>query len=1164
MPSRLFFSIILAFFATVSVVAAAGIGGSGNTALIMTGVPPAPADLAANNTRWKLLNIDKRIAIVKHSIDSKDSREGAASEYVSMAFPKKTDLFFGREIDFPCLIEDLSPSVWVKSNQAGLTLGAQIVLPRETNPNTGRPITFLITGARYSKVGDWQKLDFSSPNLYKLAQQTAQNLRGELEYKLDFSNMYVRQLILYVEGLPNPDNRPSEKKLWIGETKVDGCAPIWGVLGKESKEFGRLEPECAAYWFELDQLEQQEYAKQTNPSQDEADSEEETEPKSEGFPKTASPVYQIQRIEMVGSSSPKGPAKTVEDLASRGFKPKFDPVNMSGFLAKTVSGPVFSKHTTEYETGQVVWDLTSNSGRRLEDPYNVELKKKLNGQDDGMMRMDPTQSIHLVNYNERRLQEPNYADATETVYYSDGAQEVTRNQLPVQTIKLEGQMIRLFDQNEGVKKSLGIRAIEYRGEPLEFLRSMRFNTIWLSSTPSRELLEEAMRKQFWIICPPPAEIGVERPDAHGTSAYDRIAPTPAEYQNVLCWNLGEYLVKPSVSEIELRARKIQAADRNARQGRPFICSIESGGLDFSSKIQDLIVMMRREPLLTSLDLVEYGAWLKDYEKKLLPSTPRWTAVQTQPDANLVAQWDLFGGHREQPVVVSVDQMRLMVRQAIAAGSHGLLFTSQTPLTDQNPETEYRVKALALLNLELMLIEEWFAEGTVIGHYESNHPQLSGVLLYLDRARLLLPLWNEVNSQYAMGQAAVTGGTEFKVSIPETYDKLLLTPGVFERVPAERVAGGTRLRINDASMTSMIFMTENVSFRGRIETRARDYGPTMVQLALDLARMRLESDEKTFQMLKQAADSRTIPTLASDNNPLVRFPEQETLLKMTREDIARGEDLFKRNDFSHAYLQAELATRGIRGEERDMWYVATRSDSNRSLTPVSTGFTTIPFYISMYNNFRTATQGQEMLLYGDFECPLANWKAVGWRHEQHQWEKDITSHARFVSEDPRPGSTGSRNLRLYVESSKPESNLQVETAPIWITTPAIPVNTGQLLCVSGWINIRERIKGSADGLIIWDSIGGDPLALRFYQTNGWRQFAFFRYAPSDGLFETRFYLSGIGEAWIDDISIRPVLFGTAPEVPLEQPAPTPPTRWLNPSILNPLQYLPGRQQEQPAN
>ena len=396
-------------------------------------------------------------------------------------------------------------------------------------------------------------------------------------------------------------------------------------------------------------------------------------------------------------------------------------------------------------------------------------------------------------------------------------------------------------------------------------------------------------------------------------------------------------------------------------------------------------------------------------------------------------------------------------------------------------------------------------------------------------------------------------------MPETYDKIHLTPGVLERIPSQRIAGGTVLQINDASMNSLVLMTENGAFRGRIERRARDFGSTMSRLALDLAKMRLDSDEKTFLMLKQAADSKTIPDWGDDNLPLVQVYEQETLLKSTRHEIELGEDLFKRGDHSHAYLLAELATRGIRGAERDMWVTAIRADANRSLTPVSTCFPTIPFYISMFNSFQNATQGPEMLLYGDFECPYVNWKGVGWRHEQHQWEKDITGFA-FLSEHPRPGGVGKRSLNLKVGSAKPpESNVQVETAPIWITTPGIPVSTGQLLCVSGWIYIEEQLKGTADGLIVWDSIGGDTLALRFNKTNGWRQFVFYRYVPTDGLFETRFYLSGIGEAWIDDISIRPIVFNTTPEVPIEQPVPTPSTRW---DRWNPWNYLPGRQPQQP--
>jgi len=58
----------------------------------------------------------------------------------------------------------------------------------------------------------------------------------------------------------------------------------------------------------------------------------------------------------------------------------------------------------------------------------------------------------------------------------------------------------------------------------------------------------------------------------------------------------------------------------------------------------------------------------------------------------------------------------------------------------------------------------------------------------------------------------------------------------------------------------------------------------------------------------------------------------------------------------------------------------------------------------------------------------------------------------------------------------------------------------------------------------DSIGGDALAQRIIPADGWREFVMYRAAPQAGRLKVTFVLSGFGEAWIDDVSVRLVWRG----------------------------------------
>ena len=104
---------------------------------------------------------------------------------------------------------------------------------------------------------------------------------------------------------------------------------------------------------------------------------------------------------------------------------------------------------------------------------------------------------------------------------------------------------------------------------------------------------------------------------------------------------------------------------------------------------------------------------------------------------------------------------------------------------------------------------------------------------------------------------------------------------------------------------------------------------------------------------------------------------------------------------------------------------------------------------------------------------------------------------------------------------------IETPPLWITSPAVPVEAGQLVRIHGWVNIPAAITGSVDGLMVVDSLGGDDLAERIDKTAGWKEFTLYRAAWEPATVSVTFALSGLGEARIDDVTIqvlKPALTG----------------------------------------
>jgi hypothetical protein len=95
------------------------------------------------------------------------------------------------------------------------------------------------------------------------------------------------------------------------------------------------------------------------------------------------------------------------------------------------------------------------------------------------------------------------------------------------------------------------------------------------------------------------------------------------------------------------------------------------------------------------------------------------------------------------------------------------------------------------------------------------------------------------------------------------------------------------------------------------------------------------------------------------------------------------------------------------------------------------------------------------------------------------------------------------------------------APVMFMSPAVSVDAGQIICIHGWVNVPTPINGNVDGLMVIDSISRESMADRIHQTNGWQEFAMYRVAPQSGNVSVIFALCGLGEAWIDDVTIQVV-------------------------------------------
>ncbi len=627
------------------------------------------------------------------------------------------------------------------------------------------------------------------------------------------------------------------------------------------------------------------------------------------------------------------------------------------------------------------------------------------------------------------------------------------------------------------------RVWEYQGEPLSTVRDVGFNAILVPELPDLELRREARRLGIWIITPPPEGI-VAGAAGHAT-------PVDESYDAVLAWTLGRHLSARDLPAVRSASAALHRVDPLAR---PIVCAPENEVRAFSRQASTLLV--DRGPLGTSWDLSEYGLWLRDWSRMTRPGTPIWTVIQTEYSFDHARQWEALGAETSR--LVPPEQIRLLTWLALAAGTRGVCAGANSPLDDTAPKSRARWLALKLLNLELELIQPWVTAGAVVDTVESSEPGVIAAVIATDRTRLLLPMWIGKNGQLIPGQSAATGISFTVAGMPETNVAYEVTFAGLRPLRRQRVTGGLRVTLDEFEVAGMILLTQDSLAVSSLTRQLDGIRDEAARLAVELAARRLADWEVVRQRLARVG-----------HEP----PQSDSLTAAARQRLSAAEVALANKDFNAVFGEARRAVRMVRLLERSAWEDAV---AGRDLTqfPQLASLETLPNFWIDHTNLQHASFGPNELPNSDLE-DLTKMLAAGWRHLTHR-QQGITSEANLDTANPHQGKRALR-LKASQDSALVTASPVVESPPAWVVTPDIPVRPGETWRISGWIRIDQPIVGAHEGLLIVDSLGGEPLAYRARQTDGWQPFTLIRKAVEPGYLRLSIVLCGLGEAQIDDLA-----------------------------------------------
>lgn len=654
-----------------------------------------------------------------------------------------------------------------------------------------------------------------------------------------------------------------------------------------------------------------------------------------------------------------------------------------------------------------------------------------------------------------------------------------------------------------------LRGIRHTGSPpLRTIRDAGFNTVWLDESTPPGLLDDAVAQGLWVvptIAPPRLNAGPGGVEGMLTSReeFGQKVSRFKEHEAVLAWDLGSNLGSERFLQTSQVARQFRALDAH----RPVIADVWDGYRGYSRSVDQLLLGTHRWPLLTSLELPAYREWL-DSRRRLAADPYCWTWVQTHLPEWFVRLNEADKDGFKEPLGPHPEQIRLLAYTALAAGFKGLAFWSDRSLADSHQGKD-RLLAMALLNQEFTLLERILVTATGDPDWIStSRPEVMAAVFHTTEGVLVLPIWVGPGSQYVPGQAASAELTITVPGVPTTATAWEVSPGRIQTYPFRRELGGCQVKLRNFSLTSALVFTSNLGPKGLVvwlQNKQRTMGPLAAQWLLEQAREELAKVETVQAELERTGHAIT---------------DAAALLDRARKAIELSTQLRRNHEHGEAFAQAEVALRAVRVLMRASWEKAVRDLDAPVSSPFAVSFYTLPRHWKMLGQMKPLQPAASVLPGGDFEA-AAETEQQGWMVQEVPTLDDVAVRVRRVT---GVAHDGQQCLMMQVAAKDPKREpAALERTYVALHSPAVRLEPGTLVSISGWVKIPAALKGSADGALLFDSAGGEPLALRLVgETAKWKKYTLYRRVPASGQISVTVALSALGTVYFDDLRIQPLV------------------------------------------
>ncbi len=345
--------------------------------------------------------------------------------------------------------------------------------------------------------------------------------------------------------------------------------------------------------------------------------------------------------------------------------------------------------------------------------------------------------------------------------------------------------------------------LEYRGEPLELVSKLGFNTIAIGHLPNRQFMEDISRHDLWVLCPPPLQTLM-----NSTRSLDR----------VIFWDLGTINGPPRLNY----SKAIERLRQDDPRRRLLVCGTTPSD-------HETPVPLRHVARFADVSLHEFRRVAED------SVVDRFDELYDRVSA-VGLHGQLWATIDSSDPLFSEAGVELALA-AVAAGANGIWFRSNRPLNESDAATNLRRITIEAANIKLQSIRPWTVGGgqrRVISR--TTKPEARVVQIVANEAALVLMIRDD---SFDKEPIVITSP-----ATTESSDAFQLLPTGLRPLKTRRVSGGLAVTIEDVDTTLPIIVTDNRIATNQVARFAAATSRRSIAIQESLAEASVQYSERT--------------------------------------------------------------------------------------------------------------------------------------------------------------------------------------------------------------------------------------------------------------------------------------------------------------------------------